>query len=217
MPIGFRAFLDIERPSPELIDAYREVPSSNIGDCVKRMNCMFGGIRSYNRINLIGPAFTVKVPAGDNLMAQVALDYAQPGDIIVIDGAGYADRALVGGMMLAYAEERKLGGFVVNGAVRDLDDIHNSPLPVFAMAATPLGPYREGPGEINVPVVCGGQVVMPGDLLVGDSDGLVVIPRDDAAELLDAVRKNLGTYAEEHHKEIFTGAFLTRGGSFHHS
>ena len=87
MPIGFRAFLDIERPSPELIDAYREVPSSNIGDCVKRMNCMFGGIRSYNRINLIGPAFTVKVPAGDNLMAQVALDYAQPGDIIVIDGA----------------------------------------------------------------------------------------------------------------------------------
>ena len=74
MPIGFRAFLDIERPSPELIDAYREVPSSNIGDCVKRMNCMFGGIRSYNRINLIGPAFTVKVPAGDNLMAQVALD-----------------------------------------------------------------------------------------------------------------------------------------------
>ena len=229
MPIGFRAFLDIERPSPELIDAYREVPSSNIGDCVKRMNCMFGGIRSYNRINLIGPAFTVKVPAGDNLMAQVALDYAQPGDIIVIDGAGYADRALVGGMMLAYAEERKLGGFVVNGAVRDLDDIHNSPLPVFAMAATPLGPYREGPGEINVPVVCGGQVVIPGDLLVGDSDGLVVIPRDDAAELLDAVRKNLameqdemkqmkdGTYAEEHNKEIFTGAFLKRGGSFHHS
>lgn len=226
MSIGLRAFLKIERPTTELINAYREIPSSNIGDCVKRMNCMFGGIRSYNRKSIIGPAFTVKVPAGDNLVAQMALDYAQPGDIIVIDGAGYTDRALVGGMMLAYAEERRLGGFVVNGAVRDLDDIEKSSLPVFALAATPLGPYREGPGEVNVPVVCGGQVVMPGDILVGDSDGLVVIPQRDAADLLDAVRKNLameqdemrrmkdGTYSEEQHKEIFTGAFLKRGGSF---
>lgn len=226
MAIGFRAFLDFERPDPALVDAYREIPSSNIGDCVKRMNCMFGGIRSYNRRSIVGPAFTVKVPAGDNLVAQMALDYAQPGDVIVIDGAGYADRALVGGMMLAYAEERGLAGFVVNGAVRDLDDIEASPLPVFALAATPLGPYREGPGEINVPVVCGGQVVMPGDILVGDSDGIVVIPRRDAADLLSAVRKNLsmeqdemrrmkeGTYEQESHREIFTGAFLKRGGSF---
>ena len=156
----------------------------------------------------------------------MALDYAQPGDVIVIDGAGYADRALVGGMMLAYAEERGLAGFVVNGAVRDLDDIEASSLPVFALAATPLGPYREGPGEINVPVVCGGQVVMPGDILVGDSDGIVVIPRRDAADLLSAVRRNLsmeqdemrrmkeGTYEEANHREIFTGAFLKRGGSF---
>ena len=226
MSIGFRCFLEFDRPDPALIEAFREVPSSNIGDCVKRMNCMFGGIRSYNRINLLGTAFTVKVPAGDNLVAQMALDYARPGDIIVIDGAGYADRALVGGMMLAYAEERHLGGFVVNGAVRDLDDIRNSPLPVFAVAATPLGPYREGPGEVNVPVVCGGQVVMPGDILVGDSDGLVVIPQRDAANLLEAVRANLameqeemqrmkqGTYSEAQHKEIFTEAFLSRGGSF---
>ena len=227
MPIGFRAFLEIQRPDPALVEAYSHVPSSNIGDCVRRMNCMFGGIRAYNRISLCGPAFTVKVPAGDNLVAQMALDYAKPGDIIVIDGAGYPDRALVGGMMLTYAEERKLGGFVVNGAVRDLDDIAASPLPVFAMAATPLGPYREGPGELNVPVVCGGQVVMPGDILVGDSDGLVVIPRRDAPALLEAVRQNLameqeemrhmrdGSYGEEQHKEVFTGAFLKRGGSFH--
>lgn len=225
MPIGFRAFLEIQRPDPALVEAYSHVPSSNIGDCVRRMNCMFGGIRAYNRISLCGPAFTVKVPAGDNLVAQMALDYAQPGDVIVIDGAGYADRALVGGMMLAYAEKRHLGGFVVNGAVRDLDDIAGSPLPVFAMAATPLGPYREGPGEINVPVVCGGQVVMPGDILVGDSDGVVVIPQADAADLLDAVRQNLameqdemrrmkeGTYEENTHRSLFTDAFLSRGGS----
>ena len=227
MPIGFRAFLEFERPDPALIKSYREIPSSNIGDCVRKMYCMFGGIRSYNRKKLAGPAFTVKVPAGDNLLAQMALDYAKPGDIIVIDGAGYTDRALVGGMMLAYAEERGLGGFAVNGAVRDLDDIDGSELPVFALASTPLGPYREGPGELNVPVVCGGQVVMPGDILVGDSDGLVVIPRLDAPDLLDAVRANLameqdemrrmkeGTYAEEQHRDIFTSAFLKRGGSIH--
>ena len=225
MSIGFRAFLDFERPDPSLIEAYRGIPSANIGDCVKRMNCMFGGIRAFNHKTLVGTAFTVKVPSGDNLVAQMALDYARPGDIIVIDGAGYTARALVGGMMLAYAEKRKLGGYVVNGAVRDLDDIQHSSLPVFAISATPLGPYREGPGEVNVPVVCGGQVVMPGDILVGDADGIVVIPRRDAAGLLNAVHKNLtmeqnelagmknGSYTEAHHKERFTGQFLEKGGS----
>lgn len=225
MPIGFRAFLDFERPAPELIEAYRGIPSSNIGDCVRKLNCMFGGIRSINGRPLLGTAFTVKVPSGDNLMAQMALDYTQPGDILVIDGAGYTDRALVGGMMLTYAETRSLGGFVVNGAVRDLGDIQKSALPVFAIGVTPLGPYREGPGEINVPVVCGGQVVMPGDILVGDEDGIVVIPRRDAAELLEAARANLngeqeemarmraGSFTQQEHKERFTGAFLNRGGS----
>ncbi len=225
MPIGFRAFLNIERANPALIEAYRGIPSANIGDCVKKMNCMFGGVRSFNRQPLLGSAFTVKVPSGDNLAAQAALDYAKPGDVIVIDGAGYEDRALVGGMMLAYAEMRGLGGFVVNGAVRDLDEIRASKLPVFAKAVTPLGPYREGPGEINVPVVCGGQVVMPGDILVGDEDGLVVIPRQDAKELLEAAKKNLageqtelhrmreGTYTEQEHRENFVGLFLRQGGS----
>lgn len=226
MAIGFRTFLDFERPSKHIIEEYRDIPSANIGDCVRKMTCMFDGIRSYNKNNFVGTAFTVKVPSGDNLVAQMALDYAKPGDIIVIDGAGYTDRALVGGMMLAYAQERGLGGFVVNGAVRDLDDIKASPLPVFAKAVTPLGPYRDGPGEVGVPVVCGGQVVMPGDILVGDIDGIVVIPRNDAENLLDKVRENLeseqneirdmknGTYTREQHRTIFTGQYLDKGGSF---
>lgn len=225
MAVGFRMFTDFERPETDLVDAFKGIPSSNIGDCVRKMTCMFGGIRPFNKHNLLGVAFTVKVPSGDNLAAQMALDYAKPGDIIVIDGAGYTDRALVGGMMLAYAEMRHLGGFVVNGAVRDMDDIRGSSLPVFAKAVTPLGPYREGPGEINVPVVCGGQVVMPGDILVGDADGVVVIPRKDARELLEAARKNLageqeeihlmkeGLYTEAKHRETFTTMFLRHGGS----
>lgn len=161
MTIGFRAFIDFERPSQELIEAYRSLPSANIGDCCYKMNCMFDGIHSFNDIPLCGPAFTVKVPAGDNLVAQLALDYAKPGDIIVIDGAGFTNRALVGGMMVTYAKEKQLGGFVVNGAIRDVDDIKNSPIPVYGITQTPLGPYRSGPGEMNVPVCCGGQVVMP--------------------------------------------------------
>lgn len=197
MAIGFRAFLNIERPEKELVNKFRGIPSSNIGDCVKKMNCMFGGIHSFNDKILLGTAFTVKVPSGDNLAAQVALDYAQPGDIIVVDGA-----------------------------VRDLEDIHSSSLPVFALSATPLGPYREGPGEINVPVVCGGQVVMPGDILVGDVDGIVVIPQKDAEILLKSALKNLadeqeelrqmkdGTYIVQEHKDHFTKVFTDRGGSF---
>lgn len=225
MSIGFHAFLEFERPDPELIWAFQGIPSSNIGDCVKKMNCMFGGIRAFNHMPLVGVAFTVKVPSGDNLVAQTALDYTRPGDILVIDGAGYTDRALVGGMMLAYAQRRGLGGFVVDGAIRDLDDIRAGSIPVFAKAVTPLGPYREGPGEMNVPVVCGGQVVMPGDILVGDEDGVVVIPRKDAPALLEAARANLageqatlarmdrGSY-EKQHREDFTGLFLRQGGCF---
>lgn len=226
MSIGFRAFTHFERPSQELVDSFKDIPSSNIGDSVKRMNCMFGGIRPFNKKKLLGVALTVKVPSGDNLVAQVALDYAQEGDIIVIDGAGYTDRALVGGMMLAYAESKKIGGFLVNGAVRDIEDIKNSSIPVFAKAATPLGPYREGPGEMNVPVVCGGQVVMPGDIIVGDLDGVVVIPRKDAEYLLVKARENLegeqrdlqrikdGTYTTKEHLSTFTESFLKHGGTF---
>ena len=226
MPIGLRAFLEIDRPDPELVDKFRGIPSANIGDVVKRMNCMFGGIRPFNKQSLVGVACTVKVPSGDNLVAQMALDYAKPGDIIVIDGGGYKDRALVGGMMLTYAEEMGLGGFIVNGAVRDLDDIAKSKLPVFAIASTPTGPDRDGPGEVNVPVVCGGQVVMPGDIVVGDSDGIVVIPKNDAEEVLELVKKNLameqqemermrtGNYTREEHVDTFTKKFLKKGGTF---
>ena len=123
--------------------------------------------------------------------------------------------------MLAYAQMRGLGGFVVNGAIRDLDDIRAGTIPVFARAVTPLGPYREGPGEMNVPVVCGGQVVMP-----GDEDGVVVVPRKDAVELLTAAQKNLageqqvldrmkaGLYTQQEHREDFTELFLRQGGEF---
>jgi RraA family protein len=178
----------------------------------------------YNSHKLCGPAFTVKVPIGDNLVAQMALDYVQEGDILVIDGGANCDRALFGGMMLAYAQLKKLGGIVVNGAIRDIEDIRKGSMAVYALGQTPQGPYRHGPGEINVPVVCGGQVVMPGDILVGDEDGLVVIPKRAASSVLKLAQQNVegeqkelhamnsGAYNFETHVETFTGSFLAKGG-----
>ena len=126
--------------------------------------------------------------------------------------------------MIAYAEERQLGGFVVNGAVRDLDDIKNCHIPIYGITQTPLGPYREGPGEMNVPVCCGGQVVTPGDIIVGDQDGIVVVPQKYAEDLLISVKENIqseqkdmakmkkGIFSENYHKKMFLDKFTKNGG-----
>ncbi len=224
MSVGFRAYTNFTRPEPELVNQFKDIPSSNISDAMRRMYSIFKGVRPFNKLPLLGVALTVKLPVGDNLAAQAALDYAQPGDIIVLDGAGYSDRALLGGMMLEYAKIKKIGGFVVDGAIRDLDEVKACDIPVFAKSVTTLGPYREGPGEINVPVVCGGQVIMPGDILVGDSDGIVVIPREFAEEVLikakehlakeqeETIRMRTGEYTLEEHLKTFTGKFLKMGG-----
>ncbi len=224
MSVGFRAYKSIKRPDSAVVAEFSKIPSANIGDALKRMYCMFGGIKPFNKKSFCGAAVTVKLPAGDNLAAQTALDYIQPGDIMVIDGAGYEDRAVLGGMMLEYAKLKQVGGFVVNGAIRDLDEVKASQIPVFAKSVTSLGPYREGPGEINVPVVCGGQVVMPGDILVGDTDGVVVIPRDFAQDILEKAKANYAyeqsemanmqgkTYTTEQHIHQFTDKFIERGG-----
>ncbi len=224
MTVGFRAYKNFNRPNEDLVKQFEGIPSSNISDAMRRMYSIFKGIRPFNKLPLLGVALTVKLPVGDNLAAQAALDYAQPGDIIVLDGAGYTDRALLGGMMLEYAKIKKIGGFIVDGAIRDLDEVKASGIPVFAKSVTTLGPYREGPGEINVPVVCGGQVVRPGDILVGDNDGIVVIPQEFALEVLEGAKAHLakeleetfrmrtGEYTSEEHIKTFTGKFLQLGG-----
>lgn len=155
-------------------------------------------LRALNGLSLCGPAFTVKVPQGDNLMFHKALDLALPGDIIVVDGEGDMEHALAGELMIRHAMRRKLGGFVINGCMRDLDAIESLPFPVYAKGITPQGPYKNGPGEINVPVCCGGRVICPGDILVGDRDGIVIIPVEFAADLLPKAKKKF----EEEQKRI---------------
>jgi RraA family protein len=137
---------------------------------------------------MCGSAFTVKTAPGDNLMVQKAIDIARPGDVIVVDGGGAPEQALVGEIMSAYARSRGIAGFVVNGAVRDLDVISASRLPIYATSVTPRGPTRVGPGEINIPINICGMVVSPGDIIVGDADGVVAVPREAAKDVLAAAR-----------------------------
>jgi len=170
-----------KRLAKELVDAFGEISTTIIGDALGRFNCM-SSIRHFNKpgIRLKGTAFTVKTSAGDNLMIHKAIHMAEPGDIIVIDGGGFENRALLGEIMSSIGQKKGLDGFVVDGAIRDPEEIKELGFPVYAKAATPAGPFREGPGQINVPIICAGAIVNPGDLIIGDDNGITVIPYERA-------------------------------------
>jgi len=214
--VGFRIFTHVDRPDPALVERFRGIPSSNINDMMNRLYNTDGTIRSINHRPLLGTAITVRAPLGDNMMFHRAMDLAQPGDVLVVDGGGCIERSLAGEIMFTYAQKKGLAGIVVNGAVRDLDGIMKLDIPIYAKAITPQGPYKNGPGEINVPVCCGGLVVMPGDIIVGDMDGIVAIRKDDAPLIIDeaieklaAETRKLDGYRsegidEEFHRENWT-------------
>lgn len=185
--IGNRV-LPVQRPTKSLIEKFQGLPSSNIGDIMNRLYCL-RGLRPMNSNPLCGCAFTVKVPQGDNLMIHYALDLAQPGDIICVDGEGDIEHALAGEMMLNHAVKRGIGGWVIDGSLRDSNALRKATIPIFCRNITPQGPYKNGPGEINVPISCGGQVVFPGDILVGDDDGVVVVRPDQADTIASMARE----------------------------
>ncbi|MCO5178106.1 MAG: RraA family protein [Thermomicrobiales bacterium] len=146
------------------------------------------GLLPYHRNarRMVGPAFTVRTRGDDNLMIHKALDMAEPGDVIVVDGGGELSHALVGEMMLTHAMVRKLGGIVIDGAIRDVSAIAAAEFPVFARGVTHRGPYKDGPGQINVPVSIGGMVVNPGDIVVGDEDGVLAFAPSIMTDLIAA-------------------------------
>jgi len=188
MNIGCRIIEDFERPSKELIELYREFPVANIDDCMNRTAAIHQDIRPMNSARLLGPAFTVKVPEGDNLMFHKAMDMAREGDVIVIDAGGMTSRAIFGELMLTYCKSRGIAGVIVDGSIRDKDAISKMDIPVYARGITPDGPYKNGPGEINTVISFGGQVVRPGDLIIGDEDGVIVVKPEEAAELAEKVK-----------------------------
>lgn len=184
MSIGFKIIENFERPDPKLVKQFRNIPVANIDDQMHRIYAVDPGIKPLNKTPLCGVAFTVKAPSGDNLMFHKAMDIAQPGDIIVVEGVGIAERAFSGEIMAHYAMFKKLGGFVIDGYVRDLEATSQLSFPVYARGIEPNGPLKNGPGEINVPVAIGGQVIFPGDIIVGDQDGLIAIRPEYAEEVL---------------------------------
>lgn len=184
MNVGYCIKNDFPRPSAELLAQFDGIPVPNLGDAMNRTAAISAQITPVNHVRLTGTAYTVRVPAGDNLLFYYAIDNAKPGDVIVVDGGGFEERALCGEIMATYAAKRGIAGFVINGAIRDKVELSGMNFPVFAKAACPNGPYKNGPGEINVPVNIGGRIVCPGDILVGDGNGLVVIRPEDAEKVL---------------------------------
>ena len=188
---GFRILPMPARPSRALLDGLGAIAASQISDCMNRIPAGGAPLRPFfsGNIKLCGPAFTVKTAIGDNLLVHKAIDTAQAGDVIVIDAGGDLQQAIIGEIMTTHARKRGVAGFVVNGAIRDSGPLLAGSYPVYACGATPRGPYKDGPGEINVPVVVGGMVVNPGDIVVGDDDGITVIPARDAETVLAAALK----------------------------
>ncbi|TET85056.1 MAG: RraA family protein [Desulfobacteraceae bacterium] len=193
---GFRYKTDLERPEQSVIEAFKGLMdqtgclTGNVGDCLGRGAGMNSRIKGLSHgMKLIGPALTVKVPPDDNLMIHKALTLVKPGDVIVIDGGGDHSWALLGFLMVRTAIKLQVAGIVVDGAVRDAAEIRHVGFPLFAAGVSPNGPFKEGPGEINYPIHCGGQVVHPGDLIVADDDGVVVVKKELAAECINQVKE----------------------------
>ena len=191
MSAGFRILPMPQRPSRELVAALAEMVTPHLSDNMSRLQGAAAAIRPMHGggAKLAGPAFTVRVPAGDNLMVHKAIDIAAPGDVIVVDAAGVLEQAIIGDIMTSHAARRGVAGFVIDGAIRDAAELAARPFPVYARGVTHRGPYKNGPGEINVPVSIGGMVVRPGDIIVGDADGVVAVPLADAEAVLAAARE----------------------------
>lgn len=186
----------IPRPARSLLESLREAPTSVISDNLDRLPGAVG-LRAFHRSGrLVGPALTVRTRSGDNLAVHRALGMLAPGDVLVVDGDGDETRALVGEIMKTIAEEAGASGFVIDGAIRDAAAFAASSFPCFARAAIHRGPYKNGPGEINVPVSIGGCVVSPGDIVVGDEDGIVAVPASVAESLIVAIEAQMLREAE---------------------
>ncbi len=183
--IGYRICRDFERPERSLIRQFENVPVPNIGDCMNRTAALSSSLQALSKKRMMGTAYTVNCPAGDNLLFYYAIDNAKPGDVIVVANGGYTERALCGEIMASLAMKRGIEGFVIDGAIRDRREIIEMGFPVFAKASIPNGPYKNGPGEINVPVAVGGKVVHPGDIIIGDEGGIVVVKPEEADEIFE--------------------------------
>jgi RraA family protein len=185
--IGFSVQPIERRVSAELARKFRSLPVANVSDCMSRLTGGGPRLRPYHGEGMLaGPAFTVKTRPGDNLMVHKALDIASPGDVVVVDAGGDLTNSIVGEIMITYAINRGLAGLVINGSIRDSDALRRLNFPVYAAGVTHRGPMKSGPGEIGRAIAFDGMVIKPGDLIIGDGDGVLCIPFDEVEEVYQA-------------------------------
>jgi RraA family protein len=195
---GIRKIPSATQADPQVLAALREIPVSALSDNMHR-NIGTVGLQPYHRPvrqTMAGTAVTARSRGGDNLTYLRALEFCRPGDVLLIDAGGDMHNAVVGGILTFYAATTGLAGVVIDGAIRDVAEIREREFPVYARGVTHRGPYKDGPGEINVAVSVGGMVVNPGDIVVGDQDGLLAIPQEGIGELIDKARGVLAAEAE---------------------
>jgi RraA family protein len=211
---GFRVRRTITRPDKKLLEQFKEFPAPDISDMMNRLYTMDAGIKNLvNEQAIVGPALTVKVFPGDNLMVHKALDLIQPGDIIVIDGGSSPMNGIVGDLIAAKAQHRGAIGFVIDGLMRDLPEVQEVNLPIYARGTTPIGPLHRGPGEANFPIICGGIVINPGDILCADGDGVTVVRQDFAAEILEKLiskRDSMAEYVAGVRRGVFSNEWVDK-------
>jgi regulator of RNase E activity RraA len=178
-----------ERVSPDLVERARSFQSAILCDVGGRRGTLNSRIQALHpKMKVAGPAFTVEVRPGDNLMFHVALAVARPGDVIVVDGKGDDTCALFGELMVAQAAAAGLAGVVVDAASRDTDTLAAGKFPIFSSGRNPCGPTKGLAGTLGRPISVGGVAVQPGDLVVGDVDGVVIVPREQVPAVLEAAQ-----------------------------
>ena len=207
--IGFRIFMETPRPEPALVAQFSGLATPNLADAMGRFHFMDPGIQMRSGQGLCGPALTVITRPGDNLMVHKALEIARPGDVIVVNTCGNTTTAVFGELMGHSAREAGIAGLVVDGAVRDTVGLAELGFAAFSRSVSAGACDKDGPGEINVPISCGNTVVMPGDIVVGDADGVVVVPLAEAEQVLAFVRElqehEKKRIAEIHSGKVFKG------------
>lgn len=202
---GKRIFFNRVRPSTELLNKFNNVVTPHVSDNMDRLWGASADLRPlHGTTKLIGVALTVKTRPGDNLLIHKALDMALPGDVIVVDGGGETKNALFGEIMMNLAMKKQVAGIVIDGAIRDVEAFRKANYPIYAKGITHLGPYKDGPGEINVPIEISSMIVNPGDIILGDEDGLIAIPLEEAESILHRI-ETYSLMEEKMIKEINEG------------
>lgn len=197
---------DFSRPDKEWTNKFKEIPSPIIGDVMGRQNIMDARLQPrWDGAKIVGPAFTVITYPSDNLMIHVAVKYAKPGDVLIIDAGNYPNAGLWGEILTVNAVKREIEGVILDGGVRDVAEIAELKFPLFSSSINARGGYKVNPGKINISTSCGGVSVNPGDLIVADENGIAVIPQNDIERIYNLCVEKLAS-EEVTMKQLAEGA-----------